>query len=367
MKKSIFRFCFVTTLALAACAPADGPSTGKVLRSARQNDVPIIDLSQQVVGAIGTTRASSGGDLSKFAARSYVPGVIKSGDSIAITIFDTGEDGLFTMTNSTSMPLGEFTVSPNGTVSIPFVGTVQVHNRSTASAQRLLTEKLRESSVNPYATVNITMKETDSYTVQGSVRAGGVQSLTARSERVLDAIAAAGGPEGKPDETVVTLVRNGQSGQQTLSRIVTDPAQNVSLAPGDVLIVGGGDATFIADGALVSTGEFPFAEGSLSLGQAVSMAGGLSDRRSNPRSVFVFRSLRPSDRIHMVQRDGSKRLLSGDIILRANFSDPSERLRANKFQMRDGDVLYVGNAPLAHWSKYFQIFNSPPEVPAVPQ
>lgn len=366
MKTNKFCFGLLLALGLSACAPADGPTTGKVLRSARQNDVPIIGLTEQVVGAIGVTRQGSG-SLAALGSRPYMPGMIKSGDTISVTVFDTGEAGLFSAQDTAALTLGEFAVTPGGTVSLPFAGTLQVAGRSVSSAQRLMTDKLRESSVNPFATVNITRKETDTYSVQGEVAASGVQNLTARSERVLDSIAGAGGFSGKPDQTVVTVVRDGRQGQQTLSKIIATPSENIALAPGDVVIVGGGDATFIADGALVQTGEFSFAEGDLSLAQAVSKAGGLSNQRSNPKSVFVFRTLRPSDRIYLPAGDGGRTQIIGDMIVRADFKDPSERLRAGRFQMRSGDVLYVGNAPLANISKYFQIFNSPPEFPALPQ
>jgi polysaccharide biosynthesis/export protein len=203
--------------------------------------------------------------------------------------------------------------------------------------------------------------------VQGAVAAGGVYDLTARSERVLDGIAAAGGATSEPQDTLVTLVRGASTGQQTLAQLVSSAADNVPLQPGDVIIVGGGEATFIADGALTSTGEFPFVEGDFSLAQAVAATGGLLASRANPRAVFVFRSLGAAEVIQIRQPDDSVLPVGGDVILRINFSDPVERLRAGRFQMRDGDVVYVGDAPLATFAKFFQIFNTPPEIPTVPE
>jgi polysaccharide biosynthesis/export protein len=351
--------------ALTACAPSDGPSKASVVASANREDVPILQLEAQTVAALGPIRRSS--NLSGFSGQSYVPGIIKPGDTVSVSVFDTGQSGLFSAADTANVTLGEFAVSANGAVSLPFIGTVNVGGRSVNSAQQLLTDKLRETSVNPAATVNITRKESDSYAVQGGVANGGSYDLTARSERLLDGIAAAGGAQGAPDETIVTLVRGSQTGSQSLATIIGSPDQNVAIQPGDVIIVGGGDASFIADGALLSPGEFNFVEGDFTLAQAVARAGGLSDSRSNPRAVFVFRRMADGESFALRDRQGNKRSITGDVIFRANFRDPSERLRANRFQMRDGDVLYVGNAPLANFSKFFQIFNSPPEVAAAPE
>jgi polysaccharide biosynthesis/export protein len=352
-------------ISLAACAPADGPSTGGVVAKANRDEIPILHLDANTVAALGPVKRTSG--LSAFSGQSYVPGIIKPGDTIAVSVFDTGESGLFSAADASNVSFGEFAVSANGTVSLPFIGTVNVAGRSVNSAQQLLTDKLRETSVNPYATVNITRKESDSYAVQGGVATGGSYDLTARSERLLDGIAAAGGAKGAPDETIVTLVRGSSTGSQSLAAIIASPDQNVAIQPGDVIVVGGGEASFIADGALPSTGEFNFVEGDFTLAQAVARAGGLSNSRSNPRAVFVFRRLAEGESFILRDEQGNQRRITGDIIFRANYKDPAEQLRANRFQMRDGDVLYVGNAPLANFAKFFQIFNSPPEVPALPE
>lgn len=361
-----FVISLLAVAAIAACAPSDGPSPRNVVSKARQNEIPILPLSERVVTALGAPQAGVG--LGQFGSGSYVPGVIKPGDTVAVSVFDTGEAGLFSAETSSNVDLGEYVVSPGGTISLPFAGTLNIAGRSTASAQEIVTGKFRESSVNPYAAVRIARKDTDSYTVQGGVNAGGQFGLTARSERVLDAIAAAGGATGSPDESVVTLIRGGQTGRQVLADIMASPSDNVALQPGDVVVVSGGQASFMADGAVGSTGEFHFVEGNKSLAQAIAQAGGLSDSRSNPRAVFVFRRLAPGETIGVETRNGkNRRFVTGDVIFRANFKDAAERMRANRFQMRDGDAIYVGNAPLANFSKYFQIFNTPPELPAPPQ
>jgi polysaccharide biosynthesis/export protein len=354
----------LVTLSLTACVSADGPTRFDVWASARQNGIPVVNVSEQADNALNPENPDRG--LSAFGGRAYVPDIIKPGDTVAVSVFDTKETGLYSAAGSTSLALGEYTVAPSGTISLPFVGTINVAGRSTSSAAAIVTRKLRDSSVNPYATVNITRKDTDSFAVQGAVKSSGQFSLTARSERVLNAIAAAGGATGVPNETIVTLVRGGASGTQVLSEIMASPQDNVRLQPGDALVVGGGDASFIADGAVRSPGEFYFVEGDKTLAQAIAQAGGLVDSRANPEAVFVFRRLRLGETLVLPNKSGNELRLTGKVIFRVSYKSVGDRFRAGRFQMRDGDAIYVGNASLANFKKYFQIFSSPPEVPVPP-
>ncbi|WP_372574351.1 polysaccharide biosynthesis/export family protein [Ruegeria jejuensis] len=349
-------------LALAACAPSDGPKTQTVLSKSRKADVPILQINDEVVAKLGDRQL--GGDLSTLGRQNHLPGVIKPGDTISVTLFDTGESGMFNAAESGAVTLGEFPVSSTGAVNLPFVGTVQIGGRSTAGAQNLITQTLRENAINPSTTVSISRKATDNYTVQGAVGAAGVYGLTPGGESVLDGIATAGGARTAPDQTVVTLLRGSHQASQRLDELIANPRSDIPLLPNDTVVVGLGDASYFAEGALLNTGEFPFAEGAVTLAKAVAKAGGLQASRANPRSVFVMRRMKPGESFMLRDWQGNQRVVTGDVIFRADYKDPQQILNASKFQMRDGDVLYVGNAPLANFSKYFQIFNSPPEVPA---
>ncbi|GFE50901.1 capsular polysaccharide biosynthesis protein [Roseobacter cerasinus] len=349
-------------LTLAACAQSDGPTPAEVRRDARAADVLILELAPDVIAALGTPKPPEG--FVGFSSRSFVPGAIQPGDVIAVRVFEPSEDGVLSVVNSTALDLGEFVVSPAGTVMIPFVGHIRVAGNSVSAAQNTITQRLRENAIEPQAAVNIQVSPKSAFTVQGNVPQGGLFPLSARGERVLDAVAMAGGTQADPESTIVTVMRGSRSGRQIYAKLLSDPVQNIPLQPGDTVIVGGGGAKFIADGALNSTGEFDFVEGELSLSQAVAKAGGLQSARANPGAVFLFRRQPPGEFFRYRERSGTERNIYGDVIFRADFDSPTERLTAQQFFLRDGDVLYVGNAALANFSKYFQIFNTPPEVPA---
>lgn len=353
--------------AFVGCASSDGPNKSQIRKAARQQNMPIIPLSEHNIKVLGEAGKLNG--LQIFAKdRSYVPGVIKAGDTIAVTAFGSDATGLFSNDSVSRVNLGEFQVTPNGMVDLPYIGRIRVGGQTTSAAQATINRRLSDNAVDPYSTVNIVRKEADNYSVQGSVKAGQAFQLTSQKEKVLDAIANAGGADGKPDETTVTVIRNGRSGTQLLSVLASDPKENIALLPGDVVMLGGGSASFSADGALVTTGEFDFLEGDMSLAKAISTAGGLAAQRANPKAIYVFRTLADGEEIKVqVLPTNQLTTVRNYAIFYTNFADPFERMRAGKFQLRDGDVVYVGDSPLAQISKFFQIFNSPPETPAPPQ
>ena len=351
-------------LALGACVPADGPSSGDIARVTRAANVPIVAMTPNVVAALGTPMRHGG--LSGLGSRAYVPDVIKPGDAIEVTVFDTGDDPMFDASNVGRVELGTYVVSRQGTISLPFAGNLNVAGRTTAAAQRIVTERLREEAVNPFASVNIVRSASDTFTVQGDVGAPGNYPLTARGESVLDAVAVAGGAQGEPARTNVTVIRGGRRGSQLLSSVVADGGQNVPIQPGDTIVVGGAGATVIADGALSSPGPIPFAEGTLSLADAVSQAGGLVSTRADPDEVYVFRNQRLGESFLLRQEDGSTRRVTGPVIVRAEWDNPLAQLRADAFGMRDGDILYVGDAPLAAFAKFFRTFTAAAEAPPAP-
>ena len=351
----------VAAFTLAACAPADGPTVGGVKRNARAQDIPIVALSPEVIAAIGTQPRPAG--LSRLGHRRFRADVINPGDAIEVAILDSGEEGMLTAGSIDRADLGTFVVSPSGTISLPFIGGLNVAGQTTAFVQSLIAARLRERSLDPQAAVTVVREPTDVVTVQGTVVAAGALPLTARGERVLDAVAQAGGAEGDPAVTTVTVLRGSGSATGLLADIRRDPSQNVPLQPGDTVVVGGGESSILADGAVNGPGAISFVPGGLSLQDAVAQAGGLSASRAQARSVFVFRRQAAGESFLLQQRDGAVRPVFGDVIVRADFNDPKDQLEAGEFQMRDGDVLYVGERPLARFGRILALTRGAASVP----
>ncbi|MEI5681071.1 MULTISPECIES: polysaccharide biosynthesis/export family protein [unclassified Mesorhizobium] len=361
---------------LGACAsPSDGPSATNIRNASLPNSnekIPVVELADAPLGIMGATTmsyASNDAGLSSFRSGGYVDSRLRRGDVIDVTIFDTGEEGILSTTNSKTLNLGRFTVDESGFVTLPFVGRQRVMESSPEALQSRIVAGLKGSAVNPQAVVSVVEKPANGITVNGNVRAPGRFPLTARKERVLDAIALAGGASGAPGGTTVTIVRGKQRASASLDRIMADSRQNVYLLPDDQVMLEGDAPSFMALGAFKSAGEFEFEKGKLTLAQALGRAGGLLDDRADARNFYVFRN-QPvySDAAFAKagKNPGAPFVTSKPVIYRVNLKDVSNFALMQQFQVQDGDILFASNAGLVDAAKLITVFQKSVATAAAP-
>ncbi len=361
---------------LSACArPSDGPTAGNI-RSAKfpqtNEKIPVIELSNApaATSSASIMQSSTGPGLAALRNTGYNSQRLRRGDVIDITVLDTGEDGLFSSTQSKTLNLGRFTVDQSGNVNLPFIGKQRVVDSTTEGLQNQVVAGLKGSAVNPQAVVTVVDKPTSAVMLSGSVATPGKIALTARQERVLDAINQAGGPTVAPGAATVTVVRGSQRASAPLDRIMREDRQNIRLSPDDQIMIDGEASSFTALGAFKSAGEFQFESGKLSLAQAVGRAGGLLDDRADSRNVYVFRSeVIQVPTSSSLDSKGPVAVTTGarPVIYHINMRDASSIALMQLFQMQKGDVLYASNAPLVDSAKLLTVFQKSVPTAAAPQ
>lgn len=161
---------------LSACAkPSDGPTAGNI-RSAtfpRTNEKsPSSSLANApaVTVSAGSPQNASGPGLTALRNTGYNAQRLRRGDVIDITVLDTGEDGLFSPTQSKTLNLGRFTVDQSGSVNIPFVGKQRVVDSTPEGLQSQVVAGLKGSAVNPQAVVTVVDKPTSAVMLSGAVK-----------------------------------------------------------------------------------------------------------------------------------------------------------------------------------------------------
>ena len=93
----------------------------------------------------------------------------------------------------------------------------------------------------------------------------------------------------------------------------------------------------------------PFETERLSALEAIASAGGLSTVTADPTGVFVLRDEDPKVANAVLGRSdlvGSQRM-----VYVFDLTEPSSLFQARDFQIRDGDTLYVTEAPFVQWQK----------------
>jgi polysaccharide export outer membrane protein len=134
-------------------------------------------------------------------------------------------------------------VRPDGKISLPLTGELQVSGLSALQVQRMLAERLKEYIANPEVTVIVQDVKSRTFVVLGKVPKPGSYEL-GKPTTVLEAIALAGGFLDFAKASKVYIIRpttNGSS--ETLhfdyKKVIKgrNPEQNVELKSGDTIVV----------------------------------------------------------------------------------------------------------------------------------
>ena len=349
---------FAGTLAACSTFGAAGPSTRDIAGAEgdRYAGAPIlvVDLDSTATSRL-TTFSRQRSFANVFGGAPGAAPRIERGDLIAVTLFEAPPAVLFGTTGSMagagdpmvagSIVLPEQRVSEDGSIAIPFAGTLQAAGRSAADIQREIVSRLRGKANDPQAIVRLVDNQASNVTILGEVANSRRVPLSARGERVLDILAQAGGTTEDVDKITVRLSRGARAETMPLESIILDPAQNVPVRTDDVITVLHQPYSFIALGAVQRNAEVPFEGGGVSLAQALGRIGGLRDDRSDVRGVFVFRF---EDRdVLDVARVADVPVTSAGrvpVIYRVDLSEPTGIFVAQDFMVRDDDVLYVSSA-----------------------
>src|SRR5262249_19629499 len=195
-----------------------------------------------------------------------------TGDVLGITIFESGPGGLFISSQGAGSP-GNYITLPNqavddrGNISVPYAGTVRAKGRTAIEVQQAIINALKDSALKPQAIVSLVDQRATSYSVLGEVRGAGRFAVSASGERLLDAIARAGGLVGQGNESWVMLERAGRRALAPFGAIVDVSANNIYVRAHDTIYIYREPPTFLAFGAVgTSTGG--------GVGTTVTISGG---------------------------------------------------------------------------------------------
>jgi len=308
----------------------------------------------------------------------YTPSnVLRPGDRVSITIYESGGTALFPpptsfpgatiQTAPGQVSPGASTIPPqtieaDGTVTIPYAGVLRIGGRTPTEAARIIEKQLEGKAVNPQAVVTLAVNVANAVTVSGEVNLPQTVPLTLRGERVLDVIGTAGGPKYPPWETYVRVVRGNRVDTVLLQTIINDPAENIVVRPNDQVFVTRYPRSFSVLGATNRVAQHPFETEKVTLAEAVARAGGMIDSAADPAGVYLFR-MEPWPVAKEVLDAGRLASIPGPqpefvpILYRIDMRDAEGYFLAQATQMRDKDVVLVTNAAGAQLGKLLHLVN----------
>ena len=360
---------------LTACSslPTSGPSTRNVVALGQQPataEVPEVELID-VNGAVAQSlyQAQVNQSFAQLGDGTSSIGAINIGDVLDITIWEAPPAVLFGGAlsstgsgNAQQTKLPEQMVSSSGTISVPFIGDVSVLGKTPVQVQNIIKGRLKKMANQPQVMVRMVQNNAANVSV---IRAGNSvrMPLTAAGERVLDAVAAVGGSTANVQDTNVQLTRGNVVRTIALEDLVAHPRQNILLRRGDVVTMITNPSTFTSMGAVGHTQQIGFSVKGLSLAEAVGRMGGLQDYRADARGVFVFRyaplSELPPEKQSKWAEKGYGDRAEIPVVYRLNLADANSMFWMQRFPVKDKDVVYVSNAPMAEVRKFLSFVFSP--------
>ena len=336
---------------VAACGlPRPGPNRNEIFAGSvqQEGDAFILTVDDRI------NRIASVAPALGFSAEMNNAGLVGSdtiqpGDVLSLTIWENVDDGLLVPTGQNATVLNEVQVDGEGFIFVPYAGRVRAAGNSPEAVRRIIATKLEEQTPDPQVQVSRLAGDGTTVSVVGSVGAQGVYPIE-RPTRTLSAmLARAGGVSIKPAIAQVTLVRGGHSGSIWFEDLFSGPGQDIALRGGDRIIVQEDTRTFTALGATGQQNRVPFESQAISAIEAIAQVGGLLTAAADPTGVFIFRNEPEAIARQLIGRDdltGTQR-----VVYVLDLTRPNGMFMARDFAIRDGDTVYVTEAPFVTFNK----------------
>jgi len=189
-----------------------------------------------------------------------------SGDLIEVSVYDVPE-----MTTKTR-------VSDTGEIYLPLISYVQVDGLTIAEAEKVIEQRLSKGGFirDPHVQLFVTEYTSDGASVLGEVVRPGIYPVLG-DQKLFSVLSAAGGLSDKAGQSVTVTHRSPPDKPVVvkISRNLDEhPESNISVAPGDTIMVRRADIVYIVGDVARPSGFLMDNGGHLSVLQAIALAGG---------------------------------------------------------------------------------------------
>jgi polysaccharide export outer membrane protein len=337
---------------VASCGlPRSGPNKREVLAGAvdAKGDAFIVPVTPAIAAA--TAMQPSFGFSEGFRTAGVVGSdTISAGDTLAITVFENvRDDPLLGNSGQRITPLSEVQVDGQGFIYIPYAGRIKAAGQTPEGVRQAITRQLEGQTPDPQITVSRVAGDGATVTITGQAGGNGVYPIEAPTRTLSAMLARSGGVTIDPDIAIVRVTRGAYTGKIWLRDLYANPALDIALRPGDTIVIEEDSRKFVALGATGTQNVVSFESETLSALEAIATVGGLQTASADPTGVFVLRDETEGIARAVLGRSD----LVGDqrLVYVLDLTEPTGLFDARDFQIRDGDTLYVTEAPFVQWQK----------------
>jgi polysaccharide export outer membrane protein len=358
----------LAAILLSGCAgflPSIGPSRAEIAKAKTKvgaSAIQVVDVDDGVTHRLLAQRTQH--LFSETLREGPISRTVGAGDVLEVSIWEAAPATLFSsstvqlpgaIATSHATTLPDQMVDDQGFISVPFAGRIPAAGKSLQDIDAEIVQRLSGKANQPQVLVRLTHNSSANATVVGDVNTSTRVPLVPGNDRLLDALAAAGGVRQPVTKMTIQVTRAKNVYSLPLDTIIRNPEQNVTLLPGDVVTALFQPFSFTALGATGKNDEVNFETQGITLAQALARSGGLIDSRSNPKGVFVFR-FQPKSSLDWPRQPV---LATPDgmvpVVFRVDLTDPSSFFLMQSFPIENRDVLYVSNAPVTELQKFLNL------------
>jgi polysaccharide export outer membrane protein len=367
-------------LCLTGCGlPAAAPTASELEKSQQNLDQDIFIVKMTApVGHVLSTYAEPGFPPTFRNQRYNASIVLKPGDVVGVTVYETGASPLFGTTPppaaAPGAPIqpapGATTLPPqvietDGRIIVPYVGKMRVAGMTPAQAAGKIEDSLSSQTIRPQIIVSLSSNTSNTVAVGGEVNKAGLMQLTLRGERVLDAIAWAGGPKLPGAQLDVRLIRGSTTASVPLRNVLANPKDNVVVRPNDNIVLVNNPRSFVVMGATTKVAQYPIDIERVTFAEAIAKAGGGVDAVSNMAGIYLFRYA-PADfarkvlaadprAVDMTYAQSGATAPMVPIMYRIDLKQAEGYFLAQQLAMRDKDIIVITTAEATQIQKFLTL------------
>lgn len=336
---------------VASCGlPRVGPNKREIYAGSVQKDGDafVVSVDDHVTRAIGVVPSFGFSDSFRHAA-SLGSDTIRAGDTLGLTVWENVDDGLLSNEGLNATVLEEVQVDGNGFVFVPYAGRIKAVGNTPEAIRRIITNKLADQTPDPQVQVRRLAGDGATVSLMGAVGGQGVYAIERPTRTLSSMLARAGGVTIDPEVAQVRVLRGGQSGKIWFKDLYENPQMDIALRGGDRIVIEEDSRAFTALGATGQQARMKFEHQSLTAIEAIAQVGGLTPSASDPTGVFVMRD----EPANVANKVLGRSDLQGDqrMVYVLDLTKPNGIFTARDFTIRDGDTLYVTEAPFTQWNK----------------
>lgn len=303
----------------------------------------VVEVTRGNVGALHKWPATGwrGGYHWLSGSRGPAGKIIRTGDVIDLVIWDSQENSLLTSPEQKMVEMKGLVVSPSGEIFVPYAQNMYVNGMSADAARAKIAEALAPIAPDAQVQVMHSSGQGNSADLVSGVAKPGTYPLEGRNVTILSLIAQGGGIASSLRNPLVRLIRGGKTYEVRADDLFANASKNVVMRGNDKVLVEEDKRYFTALGATGKEELVYFEKEQISALEAMSIIGGLSDNRANPKGVLVLRDYSA----RQLRSDGKGPAMQ-QVVFTFDLTTADGLFAARKFEINPRDTVLATESPV---------------------